>query len=58
MDIDYFKDHLFDLINESDLLDVQDIICFDKENRMLVKVADGTVFSVQVRKERTGHPLS
>ena len=31
MELNYVKDHLFDLLNESDLLDVSDIICDDKK---------------------------
>ena len=50
MTLDYFKDHLFDLINESDLLDIQDILCFEEENRMEVILTDGSIFSVSVKQ--------
>lgn len=48
MDINYFKDVLFDLMNESDALDVEDIQSDDKENRFVVTVRGGTMFSVLI----------
>ena len=48
MDINVFKDILWDLINESDALDVSDIQSIDKENRFIVTVRDGSSFQVQV----------
>ena len=44
MELDYFKDHLFDLLNESDLLDVKDIEDDTVENRFIVTLNDGSVF--------------
>ncbi len=48
MDINHFKDVLWDLMNESDDLDVTDIQSDDKANRFVVTVSDGTMFSVQI----------
>jgi hypothetical protein len=48
VDINVFKDILWDLINESDALDVSDIQSIDKENRFIVTVCDGSSFQVQV----------
>ena len=50
MNIDYFKDILFDLMNESDALDVADIQSDDLANMFLVVMKDGTAFSVHVTK--------
>lgn len=50
MELDYFKDHLFDLLNESDLLDVKDIEDDTVENRFIVTLNDGSVFCVQYSK--------
>ena len=36
MDLNYFKDMLFDTINESDILNVDDIISNDKEHTFIV----------------------
>lgn len=46
MKLNYFKDHLFDLLNESDLLDVQDIKSDDETNTFHVVVYDGTKFDI------------
>ena len=46
MELNYFKDHLFDLLNESDILDVQDIKSDDKANTFQVTVSDGTKFDI------------
>ena len=48
MELNYFKDVLFDLLNESDELDVSDIQSNDKANTFIVSMKDGTSFSVQV----------
>ena len=49
MTLNYFSDHIFDLINESDLLDVYDILTV--ENGFRVIVGDGTSFLVQLTRE-------
>ncbi len=36
MDLNYFKDLLFDVINESDKMNVDDIISNDKEHTFIV----------------------
>lgn len=48
MSLDYFKDVLFDLINESDALDVDDIQSDDRANTFLVLMKDGSAYSVLV----------
>ena len=48
MDINVFKDILWDLMNESDALDVSDIQSVDKENRFIVAVRDGSSFQIQI----------
>ena len=53
MDLNYFKDILFDLINESDELepDLLDIQCDDRNNTMRVIMKEGTVFLIQTSQE-------
>lgn len=46
MTLNYFKDHMFDLLNESDLLDVYDIQTV--ENGYRVTVHDGAEFIVTI----------
>lgn len=48
MDLNYFKDVLFDLINESDVLDVIDIQSDDKADSFIVSTKDGSSFGVYV----------
>ena len=48
VDINVFKDVLWDLMNESDALDVSDIESVDKENRFIVAVRDGSLFQIQI----------
>ncbi len=51
MELNYFKDHLFDLINESPLLSIHDMVATDKEDKLLVILNDGTQFEI-VCKEK------
>ena len=50
MDIKYFKDTLFDIINESDALDVdlEDIQNDEANNALVILMKDGSKFSVRV----------
>ena len=50
MDLDYFKDKLFDLLNESDELDLSDIRADDKRDAFTVRMADGSVFELMCQK--------
>ncbi len=50
MELNYFKDILFDLINEWDE-DVQDVMANDKENILRVVMRDGSVFRLHCEKE-------
>ena len=51
MDLNYFKDHLWDMLNEDDCFDVQDIISNDNENTFDVIVRDGSVFHIVVSQK-------
>ena len=44
MELNYLKDHLFDLLNESDCLSVTDIEANDTLNTFRITVPDGSVF--------------
>lgn len=50
MDLNYFKDTLFDLLNESDELDLADITVNDRQNQITVTTADGSVFELLCRE--------
>ena len=48
MTLNYFKDHMFDLLNESDLLDVFDIETIEDGYR--VTIHDGSLFNVTISR--------
>lgn len=51
MDLNYFKDKLFDILNESDELDLADITVDDRHNLLTVTMADGAVFELLCREK-------
>ena len=51
IDLDYVKDHLFDLLNESDVLNITDIQSAEQENGFRVTVSDGSVFLITCQAE-------
>ena len=50
MELDYFKDQLFDLLNESDAMDISDITADDRHDLFTVSTADGSQFELLCRK--------
>ena len=54
MDFVFFKDVLFDLINECDSYDIRSIKSFDKENRFVIETEDSRSFEV-ILHELTTH---
>ena len=46
MDLNYFKDQIFDLLNESDELDISDIKAEDRKDLFTVTTGDGSVLRV------------
>lgn len=51
MELNVFKDKLFDLINESPELDLYEIAWNEKQNLLVAKMNDGSAFAVQVKPE-------
>ena len=49
MDINEFKDRLFDAINDADNLPIQDLELEDREDRIQVSLEDGSKFVVLVK---------
>ena len=49
MELNYFKDVLFDLMNESDALRIAQIVTHDRENRFEIVCTDGRVIEVTCR---------
>lgn len=54
MNFVFFKDVLFDLINECDLYSIRDIRVFDRENRLLIYPESGGCFEVTLREISDG----
>ncbi len=50
MEKNEIKDRLFDVLNDTDNLPIQDIVVDDRNNMVNVYLADGTRFSVRVEK--------
>lgn len=50
MDLNFFKDKLFDVINESDELDIADIQADDDKDLFLIVMKDGSVFALRTMK--------
>lgn len=50
MDINEFKDRLFDAINDADNLPVQDLVLEDRKDKIQVYLEDGSRFVVHVRE--------
>lgn len=49
VELNYFKDKLFDLLNESDELDIVDLNVEDRISLFTVTMADGSVFELECR---------
>ena len=50
MDLNYFKDKLFDIINENNDMDISDTITDDKNNKFIVVIADKSIFEIECRQ--------
>ena len=48
MELYYFKDKIFDTINEGEELEITDIKAVDRENKFYVTVEDGTRFEITI----------
>ncbi len=49
MDLNYFKDCLFDLVNEWDSLEIVDIEVQDQNDTITITVEDGSIFEIKCR---------
>lgn len=53
MDLNYFKDKLFDLLNDSDVLKLADLNADEQNNLFTAKTEDGDVFEILFRQIET-----
>ena len=52
LDLNYFKDMLFDVINENDNMNISDIEMDDRRNAFMVTALDGSVIKVECKMIR------
>ncbi len=52
VDLNEFKDKLFDILNETEHLPIIDIVVEDKRNRMKIYLSDGALFKIQCEQEK------
>ncbi len=50
MDVKIFKDKLFDLLNDSECMNISDIDTDDKNNIFMIRVVDGSIFEIECRQ--------
>jgi len=50
MELNEFKDRLFDIINETNNLPISDIVMDDNRNLMKIYLSDGTLFTITCKK--------
>ncbi len=50
MELNYFKDKMFDLLNDADNMEIRDIVVNDRKNVIMVQLADGSVFALECRR--------
>ena len=48
--LNYFKDKLFDLLNETNEIDINDIEANDRKNTFLIAVENGNLFELECRQ--------
>ncbi len=47
MELNYFKDKMFELLNDADNMAIRDIEVNDRKNQFRVELADGSVFALE-----------
>lgn len=50
MELNYFKDKMFDLLNDADDMEIKDIVVNDRKNAIIVQLVDGSVFALECRQ--------
>lgn len=50
MELNYFKDKLFDLLNDSEGMGIADLNADERKNLLTVRTEDGNVFEIVCRQ--------
>ena len=60
MELNYFKDKIFDILNENDKIGISDIDMNDRKNLLTICMTDGSIFEIvcqQVADKKQGEKL-
>lgn len=57
MELSYFQDKLFDILNDSEEMDICNIIADSQRRRFAIYIADGSVFEIECRSADGNRPL-
>lgn len=50
MGLNYFKDKMFDLLNDADNMGIMDVALNDRADKILVQLSDGSVYELECRQ--------
>ncbi len=50
MELNYFRDKLFDLLNDSERMGIADLNADERNSRLIVRTKDGDVFEIICRQ--------
>lgn len=50
MKLNFFKDKMFELVNDADNINIKNIEVRDKENKMFIQLQDNSVFEIEIRQ--------
>ncbi|MBD5088616.1 MAG: hypothetical protein HDT30_07365 [Clostridiales bacterium] len=56
MELNYFKDKLFDLLNDSEGMGITDLNSDEQNNLLTVRTEDGNVFEIVCQQTEDKHP--
>lgn len=51
MELNYFEDEIFELLNETDSMEINDIETYDRENKFVVSLQDGSAFEIEIHEK-------
>lgn len=50
MELNYFKDWIFDTINDGEGINISDIEAHERKNTFTITMEDGSIFEIECRK--------
>ena len=53
MRLEYFKDMVFELLNDAENMCIKDIVTNDREDKFTVSTQDGSVFEISCSQKRS-----